>query len=170
MASDPITVCNTPMKEGRAFRNIGKKYTHMSTWSYENRVIKHSAIFLNFPCLMACLLCCLLMSFFFFACFVVIIRDLCRSGWRQNYYLTIDRITIFANYLSCYVSLNQALFCCSSLMQPFWKFLDWNDPGLKLCEVRLLNKCSKICVIFNLDSLECFKRPLSYCPTSGKGF
>ena len=42
-------------------------------------------------------------------------RDLCRSGWRQNYYLTIDRITIFANYLSCYVSLNQALFCYSSV-------------------------------------------------------
>ena len=54
-------------------------------WSYENRVSKHLVIFLNFPCLIACLLCCLLMSFFF-ACFVV--RDLCRSGCRQNYYLT----------------------------------------------------------------------------------
>ena len=55
-------------------------------WSYENRVSKHFVIFLNFSCLTACLLCCLFMScFFFFACFVV--RDLCRSGCRQNYYL-----------------------------------------------------------------------------------
>ena len=35
----------------------------ISTWSYENRVSKHLVIFLNFPCLIACLLCCLLMSF-----------------------------------------------------------------------------------------------------------
>ena len=56
-----------------------------STWSYENRVSKHFVIFFNFPCLIACLLCYLLMSFFLFACFVV--RDLCRSGCRQNYYL-----------------------------------------------------------------------------------
>ena len=56
-----------------------------STWSYENRVSKHFVIFLNFPCLKACLLCCLLMSFFFLACLVV--RDLCRSGCRQNYYI-----------------------------------------------------------------------------------
>ena len=56
-----------------------------STWSYENRVSKHFVIFLNFRCLIACLLCCLLMSFVFLACLVV--RDLCRSGCRQNYYL-----------------------------------------------------------------------------------
>ena len=55
-----------------------------STSSYENRVSKHFVIFLNFHCVIACLLCCLLMSFFF-ACFVV--RDLCRSGYRQNYHL-----------------------------------------------------------------------------------
>ena len=60
---------------------------NISTWSYENRVSKHFVIFLNFPCLIACLLCCLLMPFFFFACFVV--RDLCRSGIRQNYFLTL---------------------------------------------------------------------------------
>ena len=36
-----------------------------STWSYENRFSKHFVIFLNFPCLIACLLCCLLMSYFF---------------------------------------------------------------------------------------------------------
>ena len=53
-------------------------------WSYENRVSKHFVIFLNFSWLKVCLLCCLLMCFF--ACFVV--RDLCRSGFRQNYYLT----------------------------------------------------------------------------------
>ena len=57
-----------------------------STWSHENRVSKHFVIFLNFPCLIACLLCCLLVSFLFFACFVI--RGLCRSGCRQNYYLT----------------------------------------------------------------------------------
>ena len=50
----PIIVCNTPKKEGRAFRNIGKKYIHISTWSYENRVNKHFVIFLNFCCLIAC--------------------------------------------------------------------------------------------------------------------
>ena len=32
-------------------------------WSYENRVGKHFVIFLNFPCLIAFLLCCLLMWF-----------------------------------------------------------------------------------------------------------
>ena len=57
----------------------------ISTWSYENRVSKHFVIFLNFRCLIACLLCCLLMSFVFLACLVV--RDLCRSGCRQNYHL-----------------------------------------------------------------------------------
>ena len=60
-------------------------YYYISTWSYENRVSKHFVIFLNFRCLIACLLCCLLMSFVFLACLVV--RDLCRSGCRQNYYL-----------------------------------------------------------------------------------
>ena len=105
-----------------------------------------------------------LFAYFVFACFVVIIRDLCRSGWRQNYYLTIDRITIFANYLSCYVSLNQALFCCSSLNFKISR-LKWTRFR-KLCEVRLLNRCSKICFRLNLD----FKGPLAYCPASDKGF
>ena len=36
---------------------------YISTWSYENRVNKHCVIFLNFPCLIACLLCCLLLFF-----------------------------------------------------------------------------------------------------------
>ena len=54
--------------------------------SYENRVSKHFVIFLNFRCLIAGLLCCLLTSFVFLACLVV--TDLCRSGCRQNYYLT----------------------------------------------------------------------------------
>ena len=49
------------------------KYVYLELW---NRVSKHFVIFLNFPCLIACLLRCLLMSFFsLFACFVV--RDLC---------------------------------------------------------------------------------------------
>ena len=61
--------------------------------SYENRVSKHFVIFLNFRCLIACLLCCLLMSFVFLACLVV--RDLCRSGCRQNYYLTPPPLPIF---------------------------------------------------------------------------
>ena len=60
------------------------KYTCVYTWSYENRVSKHFVIFLNFPCLIACLLCCLLMSFFCLFCG----GDLSRSGCRQNYYLT----------------------------------------------------------------------------------
>ena len=42
-----------------------------STSSYENRVSKHFVIFLNFPCVIACLLCCLLMSFFFFFFFLL---------------------------------------------------------------------------------------------------
>ena len=37
----------------------------ISTWSYEKRVSKHFVIFLNFPCLIASLLCYLLMSFVF---------------------------------------------------------------------------------------------------------
>ena len=68
-------------------------YLTIYTWSYENRVSKHFVIFLNFPCLIASLLCCLLMSCFF-ACFVV--RDLCRSGCRQNYYLTLPHLPIFS--------------------------------------------------------------------------
>ena len=45
---------------------------YISTWSYENRVTKHFVIFLNFHCLIVCL----------------VVSDLCRSGCRQNYYLT----------------------------------------------------------------------------------
>ena len=39
-------------------RVTGMKYIY--TWSYENRVSKHFVIFLNLPCLIACLLCFLL--------------------------------------------------------------------------------------------------------------
>ena len=60
----------------------------------------------------------------------------------------------FANYLSCYVSLNQALF--RRAVHSTENFPSWNDTGLKPREVRWRNKCSKICVILNLDSLECF--------------
>ena len=55
---------------------------YISTWSYENRVSKHFVIFLNFPCLIVWH-----MSTLFLACFVV--RDLGRSGCRQNYYLNL---------------------------------------------------------------------------------
>ena len=60
-----------------------------STWSYENRVSKHFVIFRNFPCLIAWHMFTALFAyvvFFCFACFVAM--DLCRSGCRQNYYLT----------------------------------------------------------------------------------
>ena len=46
--------------------------------------------------------------------------------------------------------------------------LDLNDTGLKLLEVRLQNKCCKICVLLNLDLLECFLGPLTYHPVSNK--
>ena len=48
------------------FNMSGVLKIYNSTRSYENRVRKHLVIFLNFPCLIGCLLCCLLMSFFFF--------------------------------------------------------------------------------------------------------
>ena len=69
----------------KAWKIFRESSFYKSTWSYENRVSEHFVIFLNFPCLIACLLCCLLMSYFL-ACLVV--RDLCRSECRQNYYLT----------------------------------------------------------------------------------
>ena len=37
-----------------------------------------------------------------------------------------------------------------------WKFLNWNDTGLKLHAVRLLNKCSKICVNIKVSSYQQF--------------
>ena len=43
------------------------------TWSYVNRVSNHFVIFLNFPCLTACLPCCLLMSCFFVVVVVVVL-------------------------------------------------------------------------------------------------
>ena len=57
-------------REGTTLTNSFLSSVIKYTWSYENRVSKHFVIFLNFPCLIACLLCCLLMSFFF-ACLVV---------------------------------------------------------------------------------------------------
>ena len=50
----------------------------------ENRISKHFVIFLNFPCLIACLLCCLLMSFFFL---LVLWLGICVE-------VDVDRITI----------------------------------------------------------------------------
>ena len=53
------------IKHGEIWTNKIKYSQHKSTWSYENRVSKHFVIFLNFPCLIACLLCYWLMSYFF---------------------------------------------------------------------------------------------------------
>ena len=72
-------------------------------------------------------------------------------------YRNAKKVVFCQLFLSCYVSLNWALFRYSSLNL---KFIDWNDTSLKLYEVKLLNKCSKICVLLNLDSLECFWGPL----------
>ena len=56
------------------------------TWNCGNRVCKHFLMFLNYLCLIACLLCCLLMSYFFG---VVLWLGICvEAGCRQNYYLT----------------------------------------------------------------------------------
>ena len=49
----------------------------------KNRVSKHFVIFVNFPCLIACLLCCLLMSFFFLVLWLRICVE-----------VDVDRITI----------------------------------------------------------------------------
>ena len=69
-------------------------------WSYENRVTKHFVIFLNSPCLIACLLRCLLMSFFF-ACF----------KWLGNCVeVDVDSITILPTPLPPYFSPPTILF------------------------------------------------------------
>ena len=67
-------------------------------------------------------------------------------------YRTAKKVVFFANYFANYLSWYECL------------------NRLKLREVSLLNKRSKICVILNLDSLQCFYRPLTYCPASDKGF
>ena len=80
-----ITLSESEIRGGKLEENVVCFFSeYISTSSYENRVSKHFVIFLNFACLIAFLLCCLLMSFVF-ACFVV--RDLCRSGCGENYYL-----------------------------------------------------------------------------------
>ena len=56
---------------------------NFASYTIERSEVERFVIFLNFPCLIACLLCFLLMSFFFFlfffsfACFVV--RGFCRE-------------------------------------------------------------------------------------------
>ena len=67
----------------------------------------------------------------------------------------------FADYLCCYVSLNQALFRSSSLNLKIFQ--------TEMTPLRLLNKCSKICVILDSDQLECFQGPKTYCPVLDKG-
>ena len=78
---------NNPLDHSQSFN---------PTWSYENRVSKHFVIFRNFPCLITWHMFTVLFAYvvsFFFACFVA--RDLCRSGCRQNYYLTPPPLPIF---------------------------------------------------------------------------
>ena len=78
-------------------------------WSYENRVSKHLVIFLNFPCLIACLLCCLLMSFVcLFAFFLLVLwLGICVE-------VDVDRITILPPLTCCTFdvigSLNAKIF------------------------------------------------------------
>ena len=67
-------------------------YLTIYTWSYENRVSKHFVIFLNFPCLIACLLCCLLMSCFFL---LVLWLGICVE-------VDVDRITILPSPTSLF--------------------------------------------------------------------
>ena len=64
-----------------------------------------------------------------------------------------EEASLCLNYdLSYNVSLNQALFRCSSLNLKIYR-LKWHRFET-LAEVGLLNKCSKICVILNFYSLE----------------
>ena len=49
---------------------------------YENRVCEHFVISLNFPCLS---LITVLFAYVFICCCCFVVRDLCRSGCRQNF-------------------------------------------------------------------------------------
>ena len=66
------------------FLKTGTYLKYINTWSYENRVSKHFVICVNFPCLIASLLCCLLMSVFFLLVF----------WWGISVEVSVDRITI----------------------------------------------------------------------------
>ena len=59
---------------------------------------------------MTCVYCvaCLCRFFFFFACFVV--RDWCRSGCRQNYYLTPPSLFFFPTHNSFFNSSDSSQF------------------------------------------------------------
>ena len=78
---------------------------YISTWRYENRLSKHFVIFLNFHCLIAWHVFTVLLAYvvFFFACFEV--RDLCRSGCRQNYNLTPLHPSRFFPYPQFFVTV-----------------------------------------------------------------
>ena len=76
----------------------------VSTWSYENLVSKHFVIFLNFPCLIVCLLCCLLISF----CLLVLLLGICVE-------VDVNRITIVPPSLPLFfVSTHNSLFNTSN--------------------------------------------------------
>ena len=68
----------------------------ISTWCYKNRVCEHFVNSLNYPCLIASLLSCSLMFFFSFVLWGFVVRDLCRSGCRQNFHrsLTVSMLLL----------------------------------------------------------------------------
>ena len=86
------------------------------------------------------------------------------------------------NYI-VYRTPKKLVFCwlCKLLCKPYQALYRCSKLNLKISrlkwhrfetspEVRLLNKCSKICAILNFDSLECFWGPLTYCSASDIGF
>ena len=67
---------------------------YISTWIYENRVSKHFVVYLNFHCLSLYAVLSVDVGSFL-GCFII--RDLCRSGCRQNFanfYLHIASVNI----------------------------------------------------------------------------
>ena len=101
-------------------------------------------------------------------CFIQFVVFSMRNPVVYRLYRTAKKKQCFADYISCYVSLNQALYHCSELKLKISRLKRYRFETSP--EVRLLNKCPKICVILNFDSLECFQEPLTYCPGSDIGF
>ena len=102
-----LSDCQNVLLCGPVARNVVFHviYIYIYTWSYENRVTKHFVIFLNSPCLIACLLRCLLMSFFF-ACF----------KWLGNCVeVDVDSITILPTPLPPYFSLPTIQICLTQV-------------------------------------------------------
>ena len=131
-------------------------------WSYENQVGKHFVIFLNFPCLIACLLCCLLMWFVF----LVLWLGICVE-------VDVGRITIFpplppSQFL--FVPIHNSLFNTSdSYLKPV-RALSWFCCSLAVYFKILvtLRKVSRraSCKAPRWDKVNCdsqsLYRPISY--------